>query len=154
MLKNNHAVTLSSLVVTIIVILILAGVTITTSDFLIIDTKSKAIVSNMYLIKGKAEAIYEEYEFSEDITLPGTQVSVFTLYSYGVSASENEEDAKVDNVWYKWDKTTLAELGFDPEMLSGTAEYIVNYETGEVIYTAGIKDIKGNIKYKLTEVIK
>lgn len=156
MIKNNRGVTLSILVVTIIILIILASVTITTSNLLIRVTESKAVVSNMYLVKGKAESLYEEYEFLGD-TLPdednflGKKVSVASLVIYGVVSNGNTEE---DNTWYKWTKNTLENNGLDPEMLSEDAEYIVNYETGEVIYTIGVKDNSGNINYKLTDIIK
>lgn len=149
MIKNNRGVTLSALVITIIVILILAGVTITTSDFLIKDTKSKTIISNMYLIKGKVESIYEDYEFSKTTTLPGTNESASSLSAYGVTYSAVTEE---NDTWYRWNSATIKSLGFDENMLTGNAEYIVNYATGEVIYTKGIDDGSGTIKYKLSDI--
>ena len=149
MIKNNSGVTMTSLAITVFVILILASVTITATDALARNTKSKAIITNMYLVRGKAESIYEEYQFSEEINLPGENVNVSTLSTYGVYSSGNTED----NTWYRWTKTTLQNNGLAPEMLSEGAEYIVNYETGEVIYTAGIKKEGNIVKYKLTDFI-
>lgn len=149
MLKNNHGITLTVLVVTIIVIIILASIVITTSNSLIKDTKSKSIVSNMYLVKAKAEAIYDDYNFAEEGTLPGTQVAVSSLSTYGVSPTGNKED---DEAWYRWNKSNLETLGLDPEMLPSSGEYIVNYSTGEVIYTLGNKDDLGNTRYTLTQM--
>ena len=152
MIKNNHGVTLSILVVTIIVILILSAITITSSDDIIRNTKSKSIVSNMYLIKSKVETIYEDYKFSnEDETdeLPGTQVDVSSLLQYNVLPGDDSEEI---STWYEWDKNTIVSLGFDESMLKGNSKYIVNYATGEVIYTGGIEDSSGNIKYKFSEV--
>lgn len=156
MIKNNRGVTMSILVVTIIVIMILAGVTITTSNFLIRNTKAKAVISNMYLVKAKAESLYEEYEFSGD-TLPteddflGKRVTVSSLRMYNVESSGNIEE---DNTWYIWTETTVQNNGLDTEMLSDGAEYIVNYATGEVIYTTGVKDNLGAVNYKLTDMVK
>lgn len=154
MIKNNRGVTLSALVVTIIVIMILAGVTVTTSDLLIKDTKAKSVVSNMYLVKGKAETLYEDYQFSNNTTLPttdtklGTKVDVSSLATYGVSSTG---DTEVDGTWYKWNKAVLEANGLEPGMLGGTSEFIVNYATGEVIYTAGVRDDSGTVKYKLSQ---
>ena len=130
--------------------MILAGVTVTTSDLLIKDTKAKSVVSNMYLVKGKAETLYEEYSFSETGTLPGTKVDVSSLSSYGVTASGNTEE---DDAWYRWNKAVLESNGLEPGMLGGTAEFIVNYATGEVIYTAGVKNDSGVSKYKLSDMV-
>lgn len=154
MIKNNRGVTLSVLVVTIIVIMILAGVTITTSDLLIKDTKAKSVVSNMYLVKGKAETLYEDYQFSTAGVLPdssatlGQKVDVSTLTTYGVTSTG---DTEVDSTWYRWGKSVLEANGLEPGMLGGTSEFIVNYATGDVIYTAGIRDDSGTVKYKLSQ---
>lgn len=144
MLKNNKGVTLTVLVVTIIVIIILAGVTISSSDSLIKNTKVKNMVTNMYLIQAKAEALYEEYQFNgTETVLRGEHVTGADLNIYNV----------VDNgKWYKWDKTTITQLGFDENMLSSGGDFIVNYATGEVIYTKGLKDDDGNVKYTLTDL--
>lgn len=142
MLKNNKGVTLTVLVVTIIVIIILAGVTISSSDSLIKNTKVKNMVTNMYLIQAKAEALYEEYQFNGTETgYIGEQVTDLNTYNV------------VDNgKWYKWDKNTIKDLGFDENMLSSGGDFIVNYATGEVIYTKGLKDDDGNVKYTLTDL--
>lgn len=143
MLKNNKGVTLTVLVVTIIVIIILAGVTISSSDSLIKNTKVKNMVTNMYLIQAKAEALYEEYQFNGTTTYVGTPTTDVT--SYGESAGSEDK-------WYIWDQTTITQLGFDENMLSSGGDFIVNYATGEVIYTKGLKDDDGNIKYTLSKL--
>lgn len=149
MLKKNKGVTLSVLVVTIVVIFILAGITISTSDMLIKDTKKKDIIANMYIVKGKAEVIYDDYKFSEeDAThLAGTSVSSSDVASYNATTN-------ADDLWYRWDKATLSNLGLDPEMLQGSGQFIVNYNTGEVIYTLGCEGESGNTIYTLTDMLK
>ena len=151
MLKNNRGVTLSILVVTIVVIMILASVTVTTSDLLIKDTKSKSIISNMYLVKGKIEAVYDDYAFNTPTNagdiLKGTPVSSSSVSQYYTSPA-----TPPTNYWYKIEASDLPNLGMDRSMLSGTAFYYVNYETGEVIYSNGVKDSTGNVKYKLSDI--
>lgn len=146
MLKNNKGITLSVLVVTIIVIFILAGTTITASDMLINSVKVKNTVTNMYLIQGKVESLNEEYEFNnvELSNYAGTPIS--DVSEYGVTVNTGDK-------WFIWNSNTIVDLGFDDNMLSSGGEFIVNYATGEVIYTEGVKD-NGVIKYTLTELTK
>lgn len=150
MLKNDRGVTLAILVTTIIVIIILAGTTITASDMIITSTKAKTVVTNMYLVSRKAESMYEEYQFngtSEPYT--GTKISDTTsLNSYFKDSYSQPTDSK----WYSWDKSVLTSLGFDDEMLSDDAQFIVNYVDGQVIYTKGVKDTDGSTKYTLTDL--
>lgn len=158
MLKNNKAVTMIVLVVTVIVILILGGTTVITSDALIKKTKKKTIITNMYLVKGEVEAIYEEYQFNGDInTLEGNNLLDKVPYETANEllrkweALEGEEKVSDNDLWYSWNRDTLSKLGFDPEMLPDEeSKYIVNYTTGEIIYTPGFKDTTGNRIYTLT----
>lgn len=143
MLKNNKGVTLTMLVITIIIIVILAGTTITASDLLIKQTKSKNVTTNMILVKAKAEALYEEYTFNETAEESYVGTKVTDVSSYG---------AENTGKWYKWGPSELASLGFDENMLANGGEFIVNYETGEVIYTLGVKEDSGDIKYTLSEL--
>lgn len=157
MLKNNHGVTLSILVVTIIVIFIIGGITISATSSLLIDTKAKNALSNMYLIKGKMETIYEEHQFSgKDLKFAGTDnpnistkvSNISTLSQYGISS-----DGTTDNYWYIWDRDTLEALGFDRSMLQKEdSKYIVNYISGEVIYTKGVKSDSGEKLYTFTDI--
>ena len=162
MIKKSSGITLTSLVITIIVISILVGVSINASSLLIEDTKNKAIISNMYLIKGKVETIYDDYVFNENediLKSAGTDKSnicikkeVSSLSEYGVAPDGKSPEETIDNFWYIWDRNTIINLGFDENMLSDGANYIINYATGEIIYTLGIKDNNGQIKYKLSEI--
>lgn len=143
MLKNNKGVTLTMLVITIIIVVILAGTAITASDLLIKQTKAKNVTTNMILVKAKAEALYEEYTFNNisENSYVGTKVT--DVSNYG-----EENTGK----WYKWGTSELTSLGFDENMLANGGEFIVNYETGEVIYTLGVTDDSGAVKYTLSEL--
>ena len=146
MLKNSKGVTLVDLVITIVVILILGASTITTSDMLIRDTKKKTIITNMYLVKSEVEAIYDEYQFSGDSAVLEGQ-SIANLLAYGITVHEGD-------LWYMWGETVLSNLGLDPDMLSSGGKYIVNYTTGEILYTKGFREIDGTVKYTLTDLLK
>lgn len=143
MLKNNKGVTLIMLVITIIVIVILGATTITASDALLKEIKAKNVTTNMILIKAKAEALYEEYSFNGIDESDYVGMKVTDVSKYG---------AENIGKWYRWAKSDLTDLGFDENMLKDGGDFIVNYETGEVIYTLGIKDTTGTKKYTLTEL--
>ena len=143
MFKKNKGITLIILSITLILILILATVSFTTSKSLIKDINWKSVVTNMYVIKGKAEAIFDEYEFKADINiLEGERV--YDLSSYGIEIQE-------DDLWYIWDNETIKKLGMDEKMMIGGSNYIVNYVTGEVIFTLGIEK-NGTKLYTLSEL--
>ena len=162
MLKNNHGVTLSALVITIIVIFIIGGITISATNTLLVDTKAKNALSNMYLIKGKMETIYEEHQFSgKDLKFAGTNDEnistkvndISTLSQYGISSDGLSSEETTDNYWYIWDRNTLETLGFDRSMLQKEdSKYIVNYISGEVIYTKGVKSDSGEKLYTFTDI--
>ena len=157
MLRKNNGVTLTILIVTVIVILILASVSITTSQVLIRDTKSRAIISNMYLIRAKVEAMYEEYEFSgdSDILIEENHIKGDDLSTLLQTEKYHiEQNPNFNDFWYSWDKNTLKSLGFDESMLPKNGEFIVNYKIPEVIYTPGIKDESNETKYKLSDFEK
>lgn len=160
MLKNNKAVTMIVLIVTVIAILILGGTTVVTSDALIKKTKKKTIITNMYLVKSEVETIYEEYQFNGDInTLEGDNLFDIMTYEKANKLLQETWGAKKEDgdLWYLWNRDTLSKLGFDPEMLpeKDSAEeteyfYVVNYTTGEIIYTPGFKETTGERIYTLT----
>lgn len=147
MFKKNRGVTLISLIITIMVISILAATIFITSVSLIKDTKIKTVASNMYLVKGKAETIYDEYNFSEDESVLVGEKYTEDVLKYGANISNND-------LWYKWNSNTLSSVGLDSDMLPRSAKFIVNYTTGEVIYTPGCEDENGDIVYTLSEMTK
>lgn len=158
MLKNQKGVTLTVLVVTIIVLGILASVTISTTTDLMYDSKVKTYITDMSMIKAKAETIYEKYEFENDESQSanglgngddniGYKVNISDMDKYGVSSDESNNE-----YWYKWDKTILSNNGFSPEMLDSGEYYYVNYKSGEVVYSKGFKGKNSNTIYSLTEM--
>lgn len=144
MIKNNRGITMIMLVVTIIVLLILTGVSINTSETFMTDIRASRIISNMELVKSKAENIYEANQFdSENNSLIGTTVTLSTSI---ISSEENKliKDKTGKNiselVWYRWDRNTLTSLGLDEKMLDSAEDYFyVNYENSEVVCSSGTK---------------
>lgn len=161
MLKNNKGVTLALLIITIIVILILASITISASDSVLTRTRLQTAVANMKIIQAKAESMYEEYSFNatpEEDYIGKEVTDVGYLNMYGVAILP-------DDKWRVWDREILAELGFDADMLKEVKDedletpieqrkerYIVNYVTGEVIFTTGVEDENDERVYTVNQI--
>lgn len=151
MLKKNNGVTIVSLVVTIVVMAILTGISVTTGFSVVEDIRVGRIVSNMLLVQAKIEDIYEDYEFYNDETyLIGTNVNSISSTNYldGViiSTEDIEQIAQRHNVesdniymwkWYKWSQENLKEQGLDKRMLGDSEYFYINYENSEILYSTG-----------------
>ena len=155
MIKNQKGVTLSALVITIIVLVILAGVTIGATTDLMSDSKVKTYITNMLLVQAKAESLYEKYQFEgTDLgagnEYMGTKEDIANMEKYNISS-----DGTTDDYWYKWTQTTLSKNGLDPEMLETSSEsFFVNYERGEVVYSNGFVDKNGTRYFSLSEMLE
>ena len=142
-MNREKGITLITLMITLIVMLIIAGVTFYAGSTILKQTKLKTIIANMLLIEAKAKTIKDRVEFTKNAEgLYGNLVE---------SPSESEIAAGVtDEKWYKWDKDTFEQTGLagiDKDMI-----YYVNYETMEVIYLDGYAHTDGNKYYKLSEL--
>lgn len=162
MLKNNKGITLTILVVTILVILILASITITSADTVLTKTRIQNATTNMKLLNSKIVALYEQYDFNltPESSYIGTKCEhPDELNVYGVIVSE-------DDKWYIINRNDLPSLGFDIELLKEVTDdptkipelqqekYIVNYVSGEIIYTTGVQDENNERIYTLTGLME
>lgn len=127
MCKKNNGVTLVALVITIAVMIILAGATVATSN-IIEKAEEQQILTDMLLIQAKVKIIMERADFYND---PET-------YDYvGNKISEN---------LYEYSQEDLNSIGLEGIKLNGQ-KYLVDYTTGDVIYQ------KGETEYKLSEMM-
>ena len=155
MKRNESGVTMIALIVTIIVMIIIAGITFKFSKDLLKDSELKNDVTNMLLILAKAEVIYDKNQFdSENNPLVGTVITADLIgnritndLANAYSLTSEEEMKK----WYIWDKNTqeLIDLNID---ITENEYYIVNYADGEVIYSEGYTDLENNRVYTLSEM--
>lgn len=135
----------------IIIILIVIGLKFLKSNYN--DAKVKTIKTNMSLIKVKAnEYINKQKAEGKEIIFAGKKLSdvnddeiINKIVANDIV--KNEELEK----YYMLTDENLAELGtnFTNEK---DAYYLVNYETGEVVISSGIKLEKEKIVYKLSEM--
>lgn len=128
-LRKNKGITMVALVITIIILLILAGISVTGVIRGIDETNESRAISQLEMVqhallerKTKADITKEELE-----ELPGTTVDPTELRNLiteiKIELRGNEEDYK------ELSTADLNELGIEKE----TDTFIVNYKTGEVI---------------------
>ena len=166
-IKEQNGITLIALVITVIVLLIIGGISITGGTDLINTAKAETIETNMLTIKAKAKEYIENVD-SKNWAL-----------SDGEKEKENQKELKGDkyqltllenetgNIWYeegytyyKIEKQALEKMDL-PELYEEGEVYIIAYPTEpnsgnlklDIIYANGIK-YKGDIYYNLSELEK
>ena len=123
MLRKENGVTLIALIITIVVMIILAGAIISTSN-IVEQANRQKIGTSMILIQTKVKIIMEKADFSGDS-------------SYYVG-TQNESGL------YELNQEDLNQMGLQAIKLDGE-KYLVNYETGEIMYE------KGDIEYSISD---
>ena len=66
MKKNQKGITIVSLVITIVILLIIGGVTVTVGTSVIKQATLKTVNTNMMLIQAKAKTIAEQAKFNNN----------------------------------------------------------------------------------------
>ncbi len=147
--NNQKGITIVSLVITIIILLIIGGITVTVGTGVIKQATLKNINTNMMLIQAKTKTIAEQAKFNNNQD------------NYkGTSLSEVSGNKKVDKVletgiiedtskYYLLSQEDLISMGL--EKIDIEDGYIVNYETEEVIYVKGYEN-DGVTYYKLNDM--
>ena len=158
--KKEKGITLIALVITIIVLLILAGVGIgelTGKKNSINESKDKTALSELTKIQQAVMETYIKYK-----QLGSTSYLIGTRMTYAYTQSEfnqmgsNEslkiavsydESNEIDpsTYYYKLDNNNLLDMGLDN--INNNNEYIVNYSTGEVFNITQRKTINGEALY-------
>lgn len=146
---NQRGITIISLIITIIILLILASVTVYMGDNVIKQAKLQTINTNMMLIQVKIKTIAEQAKFNKDTSnYKGTVISnvsnnkkIEELINNGIV-----EDA---NKYYLLSKDDLDSMGL--EKIDIEDGYMVNYDTEEVIYVKGFEN-DGITYYKLSDM--
>ena len=133
MIKKENGITITALVIMIIILLILTGISATAGYSVVRDMRVGKVISNMTMVQAKAETIYDDYKFNGK-ELKGTKEDVLEL-----NEKESVQIETDKGEWYKWDQSTLNSVGLDPDMIGKEAFFLVNYETGEVLYSVGTK---------------
>lgn len=134
-LRKNKGITMVALVITIIILLILAGISVTGVIRGIDETNESRAISQLEMVqhallerKTKADITKEELE-----ELPGTTVDPTELRNL-ITEIKNVTEIKIElrgneKDYKELSTADLNELGIEKE----TDTFIVNYKTGEVI---------------------
>lgn len=167
-MRNNKAVTLVSLAITIVVLIIISSITTTIGKDVIKQAQLQDLRTNMLLIQAKAKIYVEEVNFqiaNLDETKEEDKSKIDTIKAENLKgvALENCEDSiknaateiRIDNSlndFYYLSTEILKEMGIDIEVPEG-AYYLVKYDFSniEVVFTKGFK-YDGKMYYKLSEL--
>jgi len=142
MYKKDQGITIVALVITIVIMLILVGVSIKIGTDVISRSQLEDIKTNMLAIQGKARIIKEKNDFGEE-DLKGISLSEDSSYI----VDENILPADKSGC-YIWGEEILEEEGLSSIETTSEKFYIVDYNNDcEVYYSLGVKG-----KYSLTDL--
>lgn len=121
---NEKGVTLVALIITIIILLILAGVSITIGSFSIDNYKNKTLESEIRMVQTAVMSQYEKYIAIKDASL-----------LVGEQCSESGDINAITKDFNLLEPEDLEKIGME----NPKDTYIVNYKTGEVINKTSTK---------------
>ena len=168
-MKNNKGITLTSLVITIIVLLIISGLTANISSDVIKQANLQDLKTNMLLIQAKAKIYTEEVNFETanldkakeaDKTkieeIKASKLKGIALVSCDANIQTAAKNAGVIDTsdFYYLSPENLSAMGININVPKDTY-YLVkyNFEDTEVVYTKGF-EFGNKIYYKLSEINK
>lgn len=174
-MKENKGITMVTLVITIIVLLILAGISVGTGNKVIKSSELENIKTNMLLIKVKGKEYVENANFKlgtnfESATDKETRVAtakgelkgeeIIDSSIFGENMNITQDTITNDNAdyiyYYKLDKTNLTDMGIsNVQSDEKSGWYIIKYDIKnvevEVYNTVGFEN-EDKIYYSLTEL--
>lgn len=149
-LKQTKGITIVALIITIIIMLILASVSIEFGRGEIQRAKLEDIKTTMLLIKGRAQIVADKEEFGESYDNTG-MVKLADASGYDLSLLQPtlNELADTSNL-YIWEQTAMDNNNIDVEITTEDF-FVIDYLTGEVYYSLGYT-YEGNTYYSLTQM--
>lgn len=121
---NEKGVTLVALIISIIILLILAGVSITIGSFSIDNYKNKTLESEIRMVQTAVMSQYEKFIAIKDASL-----------LVGEQCSESGDINATTKEYNLLEPEDLEKIGME----NPKDTYIVNYKTGEVINKTSTK---------------
>ena len=143
-LKNEKGITIIALIITIILMLILVGVTVKVGTKEISKAKLEDIKTEMISIKTRAEIVKDKYDFKDIDNLVGTKLSGATDYNTEaiVIPDESKENC------YIWTQEDLNSQELSSIKVDKDKFYVVYYgDDIEIYYSKGVDG-----KYSLTDL--
>lgn len=148
--KQNKGITIIALIITIIIMLILATVTIEFGTGEIERAKLEDLKTTMLLIKGRAQIVADKEEFGENYDSTG-MLTLAEATSYNTSNLQSIFNGMEDTSnLYIWEQTAMDNNSVDVE-ITNEDFFVVDYVTGEVYYSLGFT-YEDNTYYSLTEL--
>lgn len=129
-IRKNRGITLVALVITIVLLLILAGVSITGTLRGNEETEEASQISELNMIQHAILERYTKAQLTKE-TLPGTPIDLDNVQSIitEINTSSGEDITLKGTEYKQLNPADLENLGITKE----DNTYIVNYKTGEVI---------------------
>lgn len=148
MLRNKKGITLISLTVTVLVMLIILGITVSTADNLLRETDMRKLKTNLYLIEARAQTLLDDYLFDGTDKLGDTTSKDITTYGW------SEDTTKF--IYRQWDSEDLKEQGIDTSNVAQNEVFIIKYdfinEEIDVASSRGVVDSNGVARYTLSSL--
>ncbi len=145
----NKGITIIALIITVVVMLILAGVGVYYGSDAIEKARLEDIRTNMFQIKSKAKIVAEQYNFKDIDNLVGTPLyeENKTMQDYVAQAIPDELESIFSNLenkdkLYLWSQNDLNNEGLNSIQINAEEFYIVYYDlkdtnATEVYYSKG-----------------
>lgn len=152
LLQQTSGITIIALIITIIIMLILASVTIQFGVGEVQRAKLEDIKTTMLLIKGRAQIAADKESFGESYDNTGmVKLEDATGYDLSLLQSTLGELADTSGL-YIWEQTAMDNNNIDVEITTEDF-FVIDYLTGEVYYSLGYT-YEGNTYYSLTRNAK
>lgn len=155
-IKGQRGVTLIALSITVLVLIIIAGVTIYSGKEVVKKAKIEEVRTNMLLIKAKAKEYVEECDFLKGPSPNGEQENNARAKAYGergLTETITMQKEGVDlGVCYKVGEEALKQMGL--EKIDSDDGYVIKFDETNLtaeIYMSSEQD-ETIVKYSLTEL--
>lgn len=143
-LKNEKGITIIALIITIILMLILVGVTVKVGTKEISKAKLEDIKTEMISIKTRAKIVKDKYDFKDIDNLVGTKLLEATDYN---TEAIGVPDESKENC-YIWTQEDLNSQELSSIKVDKDKFYVVYYgDDIEIYYSKGVDG-----KYSLTDL--
>ena len=144
-MKQNHGITLVSLVITIIVLIIITGIAIFAGTSTIKSTKIAGFMTELELIQEKVNTIYEKRKLNKE------DINYYSSLGQNISIIDSSKLANLLNGvseegYYYFSKEDLKKLELD----NISQEVIINFETRDVASINGIL-VEDKMCYRLID---
>ena len=168
-MKKNKGVTLLILIITIIIMTIILGITISAGTDLIRNTQKNRIITNLYLIQARATILLDNYLFDKDETalntisnteignqLGGVYLGIDKASLISKMGFKNINPSnKTSHIYCQWNEADLKNQGIDTSNITQGESFIIDYNLEkmevDVASVKGYKDSKGREYHLLSE---